>query len=126
MENQTGFALFNNTTKRWVSPPNILEKMSKKGRAGKGDLVSEPPLTGAAEPGFRKLMSQEYRKALAGDDLSSQYDILSARLWNDRHTMSKAMRDSMSKEVEMLRKRLGYPDPAVEYLSKPGKLTKGM
>ena len=52
VENQTGFALFNNTTKQWASPPNMLKKLSKKGKAD--------------------------------------------------------------------------PDPAVEYLSKPGKLTKGM
>lgn len=58
------------------------------------------------DPTFRRLMGQEYAKAKAGDDYSTMYDILGARLYRDQG-MPPAMRQVMELELEHIKHVLG-------------------
>ncbi len=76
-----------------------------------GPRVRLPARTGKfgslpEEASFRKLMGQEYERAHATGDISTQYDMLGGRLINDR-SMPAAMRQTMELERARLAHEMG-------------------
>lgn len=68
--------------------------------------VEEGPAEDVWGQRFQKLMSGEYQKAVAGEDYSTQYDILSAKLNNSRRDPPE-MRAAIASEIERLKGVLG-------------------
>ena len=70
---------------------------------GKSVATIEPEVWG---PKFQKLMSGEYSKAVAGGDLSTQLDILTAKYFNG-NVDSPQLKVTIGAEIERLRRELG-------------------
>ncbi len=68
--------------------------------------LSQNPQEEVWGPRFQTLMSQEYRKAVAGEDLSTQLDILTAKYFNAKNDPPE-MRAAMGQEIMRLRNELG-------------------
>jgi hypothetical protein len=88
--NETGKSVDRKTVKSWYER----------------NQPSQPQIGEVWGPKFQTLMSGEYKKAVAGGDLSTQYDILSSKL-NNATNMTAEEKAGIQKEVDSLKSQLG-------------------
>jgi hypothetical protein len=91
----------------------VFNELVSKDTGGRKDLSSKATpskdlqfRTAEEDRSFRKLMGQEYERARATSDLSTQYDILGGRLINDKN-MPQPMRELIEMERERLYREMG-------------------